>query len=287
MPGSTTVDGTRYPDPGGDSPLAQGEAKLGLNLGTVPARTSVTVTFDIEASTAVESASALGLAATFSSREIDTPAPANAAEPLSLAQLSEQIGRVPGVARADQLALVDLPPGSLRAGARRSARSGPGVRLRRGLPGARSVDPDRRRVLHARARTAERRSGPGPRCPPGWRRPGPTARTRRVAGRADQRHHRPDPGQVAVLQPPGATARTVRVRGRTAWSSGRRSSPPRSCPRTRMRPRAVGGRSAASRSSRSTSGSSGRDWMPIPGPRWPRPRRSPPGSPPSRPVRTS
>ena len=36
VPGSTTVDGARVPDSGGDSPLAQGEAKFGLNLGTVP-----------------------------------------------------------------------------------------------------------------------------------------------------------------------------------------------------------------------------------------------------------
>jgi len=32
-------------DPGGDSPLAQGAAKLGLNLGTVPPKTSVTVAY--------------------------------------------------------------------------------------------------------------------------------------------------------------------------------------------------------------------------------------------------
>ena len=44
---STTVDGTRLPDPGGDSPLAQGEAELGLNLGTVPARTTVRVAYDV------------------------------------------------------------------------------------------------------------------------------------------------------------------------------------------------------------------------------------------------
>jgi len=87
---STTVDGSRIPDPGGDSPLSQGEAELGLNLGTVPATTTVRVAYDVRATAAVESVSALGLGATFSSREIPTPAPANASEPLSLAARRER-----------------------------------------------------------------------------------------------------------------------------------------------------------------------------------------------------
>ena len=91
VPGSTTVDGVRLPDPGGDSPLAQGEAKLGLNLGTVAARTTVTVAYEVKAGSAVDSVSTLELGATFSSREIPTPAPANASEPLSLADLTERI----------------------------------------------------------------------------------------------------------------------------------------------------------------------------------------------------
>jgi putative ABC transport system permease protein len=120
LPGSTTIDGVRVPDPGGDSPLAQGEAKLGLNLGTVAARTTVTVAYDVKAGSPVDSVSALELGATVSSREIPMPTPASASEPLSLADLTERIGRIPGVAHAGQLSQVDLAPGALRSGTRRS-----------------------------------------------------------------------------------------------------------------------------------------------------------------------
>ncbi|HWI01795.1 MAG TPA: FtsX-like permease family protein, partial [Propionibacteriaceae bacterium] len=120
VPGSTVVDGTPIADLGGDSPLAQGEAKLGLNLGTVPARTTVTVAYEVQADAAVDSVSALGLGATFSSRESATPTPANASEPLSLAALTDRIARVPGVAHADQLSFVDLAPGALRSSTRES-----------------------------------------------------------------------------------------------------------------------------------------------------------------------
>jgi putative ABC transport system permease protein len=118
VPGSTTVDGARVADLGGDSPLAQGAAKLGLNLGTVPPRTSVTVAYTVATESAVDSAASLGLNASFSSREQVVPVQANAAGPLGLAELTRRIAGVPGVARADQLSFVDLAPGSLRSGSK-------------------------------------------------------------------------------------------------------------------------------------------------------------------------
>jgi len=118
VPDSTTIDGTPMPDLAGDFPLAQGEAKLGLNLGTVPAKTEVTVTYEVVAGSAVESAQ-LGPHATFSTREIADPIKANASEPLSLSELARRIGDIPGVARSDQLSFVDLAPGSLSSGASR------------------------------------------------------------------------------------------------------------------------------------------------------------------------
>jgi putative ABC transport system permease protein len=121
VPGSTTVDGARVADLGGDIPLAQGAAKLGLNLGTVPPRTSVTVAYAVATESAVDSAASLDLNASFSSREQVVPVQANAAGPLGLAELTRRIARAPGVARADQLSFVDLAPGSLRAGPRRAA----------------------------------------------------------------------------------------------------------------------------------------------------------------------
>jgi putative ABC transport system permease protein len=120
VPGSTTVDGARVADLGGDSPLAQGAAKLGLNLGTVPPKTSVTVAYTVATESAVDSAASLGLNASFSSREQVVPVQANAAGPLGLAELTRRIAGVPGVARADQLSFVDLAPGSLRSGSKRA-----------------------------------------------------------------------------------------------------------------------------------------------------------------------
>ena len=120
VPRSTTVDGSRLPDPGGDSPLAQGEAKLGLNLGTVAPRTTITIAYDVRASSPVDSVSALGLRATFSTREAATPTAANGSDPLTLTQLTERVARIPGVAHADPLSMVDLAARTLRSGRRTS-----------------------------------------------------------------------------------------------------------------------------------------------------------------------
>ena len=107
------------PDPGGEFPLAQGEGNFGLNLGTVAPKSAVTLAYDVMADTAVESVPSLGPSASFSSREIGVPVKANTSEPLSLDELTRQIGQIPGVARADPLSFVDLDPGSLSAGPKR------------------------------------------------------------------------------------------------------------------------------------------------------------------------
>jgi putative ABC transport system permease protein len=116
---SMTVDGARMPDYGGAFPLAQGEAKLGLNLGTVRPKSKITLGYDVVADSVVESVPALGPSASFSSREIGTPVKANASEPLSLEELTRQIDQIPEVARAEPLSFVDLDPGSLSAGTKR------------------------------------------------------------------------------------------------------------------------------------------------------------------------
>jgi putative ABC transport system permease protein len=121
VPGSTTMDGARVADPGGDSPLAQGAAKLGLNLGTIAPRTSVTVAYTAAVGSAVDPGTSLALGATFSSREVVAPVQANAPGPAGLAELTRRLAEVPGVATADQLSFVDLAPGSLRAGSKQAA----------------------------------------------------------------------------------------------------------------------------------------------------------------------
>jgi putative ABC transport system permease protein len=118
--GSTTIDGARVADRAGDSPLAQGEAKLGLNLGTVPPKTSVKLAYTATAA-AASSATPLALRATFSSSESVTPVQANAPDPVGLPELTRRIAEVPGVATADQLSFVDLAPGALRSGSKRVA----------------------------------------------------------------------------------------------------------------------------------------------------------------------
>jgi putative ABC transport system permease protein len=119
VPNSATLEGSRMPDPAGDFPFAQGEAKLGLNLGTVPAKSKVTLGYDVVADSAVESVPSLGPGASFSSREIGIPVKANTSEPLSLDELTREISRIPGVARAEPLSFVDLDQGSASAGAKR------------------------------------------------------------------------------------------------------------------------------------------------------------------------
>jgi putative ABC transport system permease protein len=119
VPNSMTVDGVRMPDYGGEFPLAQGGGNFGLNLGTVPPKSEVTLAYDVVADAAVESVPALGPSASFSSREIGVPVKANASEPLSLEELARQISQIPGVARAEPLSFVDLDPGSLSAGSKR------------------------------------------------------------------------------------------------------------------------------------------------------------------------
>jgi putative ABC transport system permease protein len=119
VPGTMIIDGSPMRDYGGEFPLAQGEAKIGLNLGTIPAKSKVTLSYDVVADSAVESVPSLGPSASYSSREIGVPIKANTSEPLSLAELTQQISQIPGVARAEPLSLVDLAPGSLSAGPKR------------------------------------------------------------------------------------------------------------------------------------------------------------------------
>jgi len=119
VPNSMIIDGSPMPDPAGEFPLAQGEAKVGMNLGTVPAKSKITLEYDVVVDPGVESVLALGPTASFSSREIGVPVKANTSEPLGLAELARQLRQIPGVARAEPLSFVDLDPGSLAAGAKR------------------------------------------------------------------------------------------------------------------------------------------------------------------------
>jgi putative ABC transport system permease protein len=116
VPGTTTLDGKPLRDQGGRSPLAQGLARTGLNIGTVPPLTTVKLTYVARARRAVSAIASLHPRGTISSRENVVPTPANSPSQLTLSQLQKRIARIPGVAAADGLSFVDLPPRSLRAG---------------------------------------------------------------------------------------------------------------------------------------------------------------------------
>jgi putative ABC transport system permease protein len=113
--GTTTLNGSAVRDKAGQSPLAQGLARSGLNIGTVPPETTVELTYVARATRAIPDVAELRLRGTISSREDAVPTPANAPAQLKLDQLQARIARVPGVGAADGLSFVDLPPRSLRA----------------------------------------------------------------------------------------------------------------------------------------------------------------------------
>jgi putative ABC transport system permease protein len=115
VPDTTTLDGTRQPDIDGDSPLSHGIAGLGMSIGRLDAGASVTISYAVEATEAVSAVGSVPMRASVSSREQQVPIQANAPSVLTLDELVSQVAAIPGVAAADGLGTVDLPPGSLAA----------------------------------------------------------------------------------------------------------------------------------------------------------------------------
>ncbi len=105
--GSTTVNGRRIADIAGRSPLAQGLARTGFNFGTLETGTTLTVTYEARANTAFN-VNGLRMEGTVSSRENVVRVRANTPHPPTLNQLSDRIGRIPGIASTDELSMVDL-----------------------------------------------------------------------------------------------------------------------------------------------------------------------------------
>jgi putative ABC transport system permease protein len=113
--GTTMLNGEMLRDVGGQSPL-RGLGGSGLNIGTVQPGATVRLTYLAGADRAVTNVAALRLRGRISSRENVVPVAANAPPQFSLQRLRAQIARIPGVAAADTLSFVDLPPGSLHLG---------------------------------------------------------------------------------------------------------------------------------------------------------------------------
>ncbi len=118
VPGTTTRDGGVIADVDGRSPLAQGAARTGLNIGGVAPRGVVVLTYRARATTEISDVGTLAVRGRVSSREAVVPIPANAPEAASLGQLASAIEAITGVAATDGLSFVDLAAGSLHAGGR-------------------------------------------------------------------------------------------------------------------------------------------------------------------------
>ncbi len=114
--GSTEVDGRPVPDVGGQSPLSHGSAGFGLNVGRVAPGASVSVSYLASARRTVDEIQSIPVRGTISSREQAVPVPANAPRALTPEELGARVAAISGVAAADPLAFVDLPPGSLSSG---------------------------------------------------------------------------------------------------------------------------------------------------------------------------
>ena len=111
--GSATLDGKVLASTA-ENPFASGAARAGLNIGTLGPGASAVLEYQATV-TAERDISEQDFATTFSTREAVTPVEADAAQPMSLADLTAQIRTLQGVAFAEQLSFVDLPPGALSA----------------------------------------------------------------------------------------------------------------------------------------------------------------------------
>ena len=210
VPGSATLNGARLGDVGGGSPLSQGVAGLGRNIGTVAPGATVAITYRARAVRSVH-ARELRLGGRVSSRESLVPAAANGPRHLTLEQVRARIASIPGVASADGLAFVDLPAGTLQGARRRRAQPRARVRVRLALPGPLPVDPSRRRIVRRGRRGAQCRGLARARSRAGWI--GYAAPPGRAGHPpASQRRRGPDPGSAAVLEPPLAQPRSLPVR---------------------------------------------------------------------------
>jgi putative ABC transport system permease protein len=111
--GTTTLNGAPVPDADdGRSALTSG-----LDAGALEPGASATVTYTVAApARGVPAVRSLSLEGTVASRGDADPATANAPRRARLEEVRAEIARVPGIASADRMDIVDLPAGALGAG---------------------------------------------------------------------------------------------------------------------------------------------------------------------------
>lgn len=111
--GSARLDGEPLTGPG--NPLASGAGQTGHNVGTLAPGDTLRISYRVEAVEA-SAVNARSVLTTYSSRESVSPVAANLPPPEPLSGLARDIGALPGIARASQLSIGDLRPGSVSAG---------------------------------------------------------------------------------------------------------------------------------------------------------------------------
>jgi putative ABC transport system permease protein len=111
VPGSTTLNGRPTPDVGAESPITGG-----LNAGSLASGGAATVTYQVRSPAGVPVLAGIPLRGTVVSVEDPIPAAANGQAAVSLSQLASRVAAVPGVSYVDQLASLDLPASTLKAG---------------------------------------------------------------------------------------------------------------------------------------------------------------------------
>ena len=165
--GSTTArTAGRLPDAGRAEPARPGaRAAPASTSGRSRPGETVTLTYAARATRAVRDGGALRAAGPDlepRERRADAGERPGAADARAAAARGSR--RIPGVAAADGLSFVDLPPGSLQRRGRDRRRPGAGLRVRRALPAPLPVDPARRRIVRTGSGAAERGGGAPPRA---------------------------------------------------------------------------------------------------------------------------
>ena len=95
-----------------ENPFSQGGTQEGWNIGTVPPGATVHMEYQAEVISDAQ-LNDQDFIATFSTREILSPVPANIHKPISLNDIAAQIRELKGVKFAEELYISDLAPGSL------------------------------------------------------------------------------------------------------------------------------------------------------------------------------
>jgi putative ABC transport system permease protein len=114
VPNTTDLNGRRLPEPEEAGPLIPG---TGIAVGILPPKAMATLTYRVRALSPVPSLARLAPKSTVASREDPVPAAANAPRPVRQQELAQEVSRVSWIGMVDRLSMVDLPVGSLRAGA--------------------------------------------------------------------------------------------------------------------------------------------------------------------------